>query len=240
MILLRSFVLICATVIAARADTLTSRGTALLAEGRIKEAVALLDKALKADPKNAAARANRATARYKLGDWDGAISDFEASTLPAKVKRTLSVSISDAHYRRALFLIDKGSAAAAAQDLYAAVKLDRKNALAYCELGTLAVNQGQADTAIGYLDRALSLDKDRPEAYASRAAARFALGRGAQALEDIDRAIFLQPQTALFFASRARIGESLGNRAQSLKDARRAVELDPALDHPLASILNKR
>ena len=79
--------------------------------------------------------------------------------------------MSDAYYRRARRLADAGADQAASDALYASVRLDRKNALAYDELGLLAARNGQQGTSLDYFDRALKLAPDLAPAYAHRAAA---------------------------------------------------------------------
>jgi tetratricopeptide (TPR) repeat protein len=182
---------------AAQADSLDARGIALLAQGKYREAAETLTLSIAADPKGARAFANRCTARYKLGDYQGAIDDFTAAVaLSPRLKASLSASMSDAHYRRALLLAEQGRGEEAASDLYAAVRLDRRNAAAYAELGYHAVRKKQYETALSYLDRAISLNGRLAPAYASRAVAGFALGRGGPAREDARRAVALDPALA--------------------------------------------
>jgi tetratricopeptide (TPR) repeat protein len=219
-------------------DDAASRGIALLTQGRYKEAAAAFDAALKRDPNDARALANRCTARYKLDDEDGAISDFEAAVkIKPGLKPALAPSMSDAYYRRARRLVAAGSDKAAADALYSSVRLDRKNAPAYTELGFLAVRNGQGETSLGYFDRALKLAPDFAPAYANRAAALMSLRREAEAFADMDRAIMLDSKNASYFASRARISAALGRRAQAGKDARRAAQLDPAKAEGLKDLL---
>lgn len=220
------FLLLSLSLCASAAKNDAARGIALVAEGKYKEAESLLSRAIAADPRNAGALANRCTARYKLKAFEGALSDFAAAVkLSPKVKAGLAASMSDAHYRRALSRADDGKDDLAVEDLYAAVRLDRKNALAYAELGYHAVRKGQHETALPYFDRAVELDSRLAPAFASRATARFALGRGQDALSDADQAILLDPRRADYFSIRARIDEALGRKPQAALDARRAAEL---------------
>jgi tetratricopeptide (TPR) repeat protein len=204
------------------------QGIVLLMRGQYHEAAAAFDAALRRNPKNARALANRCTARYKLGDMPGAIADFEAAVrLKPDLKPTLATSMSDAYYRRAKFWVAKDSDSTAAEFLYTSVRLNRRNASAYCELGFLAVRNRQYDIAVPYFDRALKINPNLAPAYASRAAALMALDHGSAAFSDMDRAILIEPENALYFATRARIAAAIGRHEQSVKDARRAMELDP-------------
>jgi tetratricopeptide (TPR) repeat protein len=225
--------------LASQGDDAGSRGIVLLAQGRYQDAAAAFDAAIKRRPGDARALANRCTARYKLGDDDGAIVDFQAAIrLKPGLKAALALSMSDAYYRRARRLAAAGSDEAAADALYASVRLDRKNALAYNELGLLAARNRQNETSLGYFDRALKLAPDLAPAYANRAAALLALDRGAEAFADMDRAILIEPENASYFASRARISAALGRRGQASKDARRAVQFDPAQAAGLKDLLS--
>jgi tetratricopeptide (TPR) repeat protein len=224
---------------ARKADDPASRGIVLLAQGRYKDAAAAFDLALKRRPDDARALANRCTARYKLGDHEGAITDFEAAVrLKPGLEAALAPSMSDAYYRRACRLIETGSDKGAADALYAAVRLDRKNARAYDKLGLLAERNQQSVTALDYFDRALKLDPDLAPAFADRAAALHDLHRGAEAFSDLDRAIMIDPKNASYFAARARISAGLGRREQAEKDARRAVRFDPDMAAGLKDILS--
>jgi len=221
------------------ADDADSRGIVLLAQGHYKEAAAAFDAAIRRDPNDARALANRCTARYKLGDAEGAISDFEAAIkLKPGLKPALAPAMSDAYYRRGRRLADAGSDADASEALYASVRLDRKNALAYNELGFLAARNQDAKTSLDYFDRALKLNPDLAPAYANRAAALLALHRETEAFADMDRAILLEPKNASHFASRARISAALGRRGQASKDAQRAVQFDPGLAASLKDLLS--
>lgn len=166
-----------------------ARGVELLARGRYAEARTLFDRALALDPADATALANRCTARYKLQDYDGAIADYQAAVaLRPKVKGPLALSVGDAYYRRSRSRLEAGKPDDALKDLYAAVRLDPRNAPALAGIGTLAVRQGDHATALPYLDRALKLRPDLLEGRLSRAAALRAMGRTAEALKDETRA----------------------------------------------------
>jgi tetratricopeptide (TPR) repeat protein len=237
-LILRYIAVLSAVLLLAAAPDEASRGVALLTQGRYQEAAAAFDAALQRRPDDANALANRCTARYKLGDHEGAIADFEAAVrLKPGLKAALAPSMSDAYYRRARRLADQGLDDQAADALYASVRLDRKNALAYNELGYLAVRNRQNETALGYCDRALKLDPDLSPAYANRAAAQLALRRPAEAFADLDRAILLDPKNGAFFALRARASAALRRRRQAGKDAQRAVELDAAQAAGLKDLL---
>jgi tetratricopeptide (TPR) repeat protein len=177
-----------------KTSALDRRGILLLTQGRWQQAADLFGQALALDPKDARAYANRCTARYKLGQYEAAIADFEAAIrLQPKLKASLAASMSDAYYRRARGRVEKGADTAATADLYQSVRLDRKNAAAYCELGFLAIRGGQYDIALPYLNRAILLAPNLAAAYANRASALTALAREAEARKDAARAVELDP-----------------------------------------------
>ncbi|MBI4678266.1 MAG: tetratricopeptide repeat protein [Elusimicrobia bacterium] len=205
---------------------LDAEGVALLLKNDYAGALKKFDQSLALNPKNARALANRATARYKLGDDDGAIADFKAATaLIPKLKAALAIQTSDAYYRRASRLAGLGDRAKATEDLYDSVRLNRKNAPAYAMIGESAVLNAEYRTALDYFDRAISLDRDLDAAYAGRARALLELGKARPALSDVDAAILLEPSQPVYFLLRARIDRALGLADQALKDERRAEEL---------------
>ena len=231
---------LCLAALPARAAEDPGLAAVLLLQGRYQDAVAVLDATLKRRPDDASALANRCTARYKLGDHEGALLDFEAAVkLKPDVKPALAPSMSDAYYRRGLRLVEGGADDKASEALYAAVRLDRKNALAYNELGYLALRNKQPQTSMDYFDRAIKIDPDLAPAYANRAAALLAQRRPEQAFTDLDKAILLSPKTGAFFALRARASAALGRNRQAAKDAARAVTLDPKQAEAVKEFLPK-
>jgi tetratricopeptide (TPR) repeat protein len=210
-----------------KTQDLDAAGIVLLLKGDYPGALEKFDASLARDPKNARALANRCTARYKLGDDDGALADFDAAVLlKPGLKKELAGQASDARYRRALKRAAAGDRAKAAADLYAAVKLDRRNAAAYAKIGELALRDRDPGTALGYFDRALKISKDFDPALAGRAEALLALGKAPSALADADAAILLRPSEPGYFALRGRIQRALGRPGQAEKDERRASALE--------------
>ncbi len=214
---------------APKPDDPTAHGVALLVKGDPAAAAALFDKVLARDPQNVQALANRATARYRLKKFDGAIADFEsAAKFKPELKRHMGASMSDAYFQRAISALGSGRKNDALRDLYAAARLDRKNPLPYDTLGDLALESGQPDTALGHFDRAVKLAPEFAGARAGRARALLLLQSPAGALAEADAAVQLDPSHAPHWRLRARIARALGRIAPAERDERRAAELERA------------
>ncbi|MBI5881871.1 MAG: tetratricopeptide repeat protein [Elusimicrobia bacterium] len=226
MVLSAALILVPVSSRGAAPSGLDAEGIALLLQGDYAGALKKFDASIARHPKNAQALANRCTARYKLGDMDGSIADFKSAVaLKRTLKGEISAQISDAYYRRALWLAEKGERAKAALDLYDSVRLNRRNPRAYAKIGELAILNAEFRTAVDYFDRALKLDKNLDAALAGRARALLELGKTRQALADVDTAILLRPSEAAYFELRAEAHKTLGRADQAAKDERWAHEL---------------
>lgn len=162
-------------------------GLALMMQGRFKEAITSLDKAVSLEPENGGFRNNRGVARMELADYKGAAEDFEAAELSQNPDDRLSASINRgrllqragdyagaevefstalardpksfaASLGRGVARESKGDLDGAAEDYLVCVKLDPMNAEANLRLGACLVSMKKADLGRRYLQRAVDLD----------------------------------------------------------------------------------
>ena len=162
-------------------------GLALMMQGRFKEAMTSLDKAVSLEPENGGYRNNRGVARMELGDFKGAAEDFEAAELSQNPDDRLSASINRGRLRqragdfagaeiefstalardpksfaaslgRGVARESKGDLDGAAEDYLVCVKIDPMNAEANLRLGACLVSLKKADLGRRYLQRAVDLD----------------------------------------------------------------------------------
>ncbi len=159
-------------------------GVELAGQGRIQEAIAEYDEAIRLQPESFGAYNNRAVAYDSLGQSERAIQDYaEAIRLDPEEFVT--------YYNRSLIYRDLGLLQQAIEDLDEAIRLNPQYPDAYFYRGLTYRDLGQFRQAIEDLDEAIRLDPRDPDGYASRALAYTGLGEDAQAQEDFDRAVEL-------------------------------------------------
>lgn len=195
------------------ADELRRRA-ALYARLRLwGRAVADCDAALAADPKSAAALAERAHALLMKGDVDRAVADCDAAL-------KIEPKSAAAHVHRAAAFSRKGDQGRAVADCEAALTLDPKSAAAYAARGTAFRLKGDLDRALADLDEAVWLDPNLAPAYHARGLLRAAKGEHEKAAADLARAASLDPNDPSAWRA---LAESLRKKGDEA-GARRADE----------------
>ncbi len=169
----------------------------LMHRGRLAEALVEFDRAIARDPRIRTIHAGRALARYRLGDFAGAIAGFSEAL-------ALYPAIQTEADRR--------------WNLEQAVAHDNRGA-AYARLGRL-------EEALRDFQRAQELGPDRAQSVVNHATALDQLAREEEALADLDRAIERFPGYAPAFALRGQIRKRRGHYALARPDLDRALELD--------------
>ena len=177
-----------------------NRGFAYGKKGDYDQAIADYDKALKLDPKYAAAYRNRGDAYEKKKDYDRAIADYDRAI---------------ADYDRAIADYDR------------AIRLKPKEAAAYKVRGDAYEKKGDYDQAIKDYDKALDLNPKYVAAYNNRGYAydnRGDEGDYDRAIADYDKALELKPKNAVAYNNR---GYAYRNRGYTYE---RKADYDQAID----------
>ncbi|HBA87253.1 MAG TPA: tetratricopeptide repeat-containing protein [Geobacter sp.] len=162
---------------------------ALIAEGRVDEAIEELKLARKLEPDNADTLRNLGAAYEKKGGVDQAIEQYGVAL------RT-NPNNKYAHYNLGVAYNKKGLADLAVAEFLIAVKLDPTYAEAHNNLGVTYGNKGMFDQAIREFELAVSLDPGSADAHHNLG---FALGKSGQAekaLGELRQAAALQPGNA--------------------------------------------
>ena len=168
-------------------EVLDGLGVSMVMQGRYKDALVPLDKALAIAPSNGSYRNNRGVARMELGQYPGAEEDFAAAEASQNPDDRLSATINlgrlrqrQANYAaaqeqfsiaiardpksyaafigRAVARESAGNLEGAAEDYLNAVKLDPQSAEANLRLGMVLVSLHKPDLGKRYLQRAVDLD----------------------------------------------------------------------------------
>jgi tetratricopeptide (TPR) repeat protein len=162
----------------------------------------------------------RAVARYYLGDFDAAITDYDRAL---RIKPTLAEAYSgrgaartakgdpdgalldfqralaiddklvEVYNNRGYILLDKKDFPGAIEDFNRAIELKPTVALAHQGRGLGFMKQGHFDLAVRDFTRAIELNPAIPEAYANRGLALMVLGREREANADLQKSLELNP-----------------------------------------------
>jgi tetratricopeptide (TPR) repeat protein len=173
------------------------------------------------DRLTAAAYANRALARYRKGDWEGAIVDCDRAL-------AINPGLDEAHSNRGAIHWAMGDLDSALADLDQAIRINSHSAQAFDNRGNVRSLKGDAVSALADFDQAVSLSSERPEFYCDRGQARIRLRNVEGALADFERAIQLNPRLALVYYCRGTFWYANHDLNRAMVDFNRAIELDSA------------
>ncbi len=219
-------------------------GNALLAEGRIEEALAAFRQALELKPDYAEAHNNYGMALAKKGESEEALREFkEALRLKPKLARAhnnlgialgkrgqlieseaefrealrLDPSFADAHYNLGLALDEAGDLAGAEREYRSALRSDPYHARARSALGSLLLRLGKLREAGEEFHAALGLDPTVAEAHVGLGNLYDLQGRFSEAEVEFRMAIRLNPG----------LPDAHFNLGNSLLSQGRPVEAEP-------------
>jgi tetratricopeptide (TPR) repeat protein len=168
------------------AITYYNAGTALLDEGRTRDAIALLERAQRADPGFPETYNNLGRAWLALGDVAAARTALERGVALAPDHAVLQLNLAAATLRG-------GDADRARAELARAIALDPLLAAAYEPLAELELRSGDAAGAIAHLQRAVELEPDSASAHADLGLVWLVTGHAREAADALHAALRLDP-----------------------------------------------
>lgn len=132
----------------------------------------------------------RAKSKFEVGDYKGAVTDWDAyiDGMPAEEEALIS---------RAAAKINKNDNSGAISDLDQAIKINSKNPVSYCYRGVAKGGNKQYVAALEDLDYSIKLKFDYPAAYVNRAAIKMASKDKRGACEDLGKADGLGDEMAV-------------------------------------------
>jgi len=158
-------------------------------QGDFDLAVAYDSYAIRLNPKDARAYANRGLAYSAKGDDDKAIADYSRAI-------RLDPTRPEPYYDRGNAYGRRGDAAKAIADFTEAIRLDPNDARAYNNRGQAYSNRGEDALALADFDQAIRLDPKHAKSYYNRGDVRASQGDYGPAIADFKRAIQLDPNDA--------------------------------------------
>lgn len=229
-------------------ESLGWEGVVLRRMGRREEALAVLQKAVRAGPECAWVHAIFGEVLREMG---GRRRGY------AQIQKTIQLDAESSYGRhfltgretrfeawayacRAGSLRAKGDFESARRDLIKSLDLDAGCGWAWGWLGELYLRMGRHAEAQEALNRAVALFAEWPEAFAWRGETNRLLGRDEQAMADLNHAVALGYKQYDVYLSRGSLKLSLGDGRAHLKDLKEAVRAAPAIFKGKASELEDK
>ena len=158
--------------------------------------------------------------KYGLGDYKGAIADFNSAI-------RLKPDLANAYNNRGNAKQMLGQHFAAIADYDSAIRLKPDYATAHNNRGIAKGELGQHFAAIADYDSAIRLNPDDAEAYLNRGNAKSDLGQHFAAIADYDSAIRLKPDDAAAYYNRGVAKSELGQHFAAIADYDSAIRINP-------------
>ena len=197
------------------------RGTAYHALGDVKNALRDYDTAIKGNPWNVIAFADRGILLSKYyNQFNLAAADFDQALKLAPDNVQLLILRGDTYAIQNKF-------DAALADLDRAATLEPRNPAVYTHRASAQSRKGATDAALKDYDKALAIDPDNFDALLSRAALYAESGDGKSALADADRAMVARPGNASALYNRGYANFVQRRYEEAIKDYSAAIEAVP-------------
>ena len=163
-----------------------TRGNALLAAGKDREAVEQFTLAVKFNPEDEDLYYNLALAQAKTGDIEGAKRNYEKAL-------GIYPDYVEAHINLGNLLVNEGKFEEAVSHFSKAIEQNPGNASAHNNLGNAYARQKKFAQSLVHFQTAVHLQADYPEAQFNLGNAYLLLGRIDEAIEEFNRLLQLHP-----------------------------------------------
>jgi Tfp pilus assembly protein PilF len=164
-----------------------TRGNALLAEGKAREAAVEFQLAAKYNPDDEDVFYNLGLAQARVGDKEGAKRSYEKSL-------ELYPDYVEAHNNLGNILVSEGKYPEAIEHFEAALKNDDQHASAHNNLGTALARQKKFASSLAHFQTAVQLQPDYPQAQFNLANALLSLGDIDEAITEYNKLLRVHPE----------------------------------------------
>ncbi len=178
-------------------------------------------RALELNPRDLAARMDRAILAADRGDHAAAIEDYSRI-----IERAPDSAA--AYVNRGRAYSAAGNLEAAFADMRRGGESDPRSPDAWHNLGLVRSKTGDLKGAVGDYTRAIEIDPQMCDYFVSRGVARQELGEYDEALADADRAVEIDPRDSNAYNNRGAVRLLREDVQGAREDIDRAIELDPA------------
>ena len=192
---------------------------------------------VESDPDDVRAYNDQGGDKYKSGDYEGAIADFDEAIKSdldnADIRESRGVLLKMKRKRfsaeQIIKALKSSQAGTKVADICRELDIDEQTfyrwRVRYRGMEVAEVKHMRA--AILWYNQAIKLNPDDAEAYYDRGVAKYELKDYAGAIADCDEAIKLKPDSALVYHARGCFKEKLEDYEQALADFNEAIKLDP-------------
>jgi tetratricopeptide (TPR) repeat protein len=184
------------------------------------EAVRDCNTVLVLDSEYWAAYVMRGAARYRLGELELALADFDEAVRHDAVK-------TEAYYHRSWIYSDRGEIRQAIEDLTRCLSLKPTLAEAWAQRGHLWYELDESVKSLDDLNEAIRLNPRDVTSLNRRSAVHMRLLHFDEAIRDCNSSLVLEPKSALAYANRGYLWLRKKDFKQARADFDRAVALDP-------------
>ena len=161
---------------------------------------------------------NRGSVKSKLGEYAGAVLDYDEAI-------RLKPDYADAYNNRGNAKIQLKQTNEALADFNEAIRIKPDYADAYNNRGGVKIYLKQPDEALADFNEAIRTKPDYAKAYNNRGGAKIHLKQSNEALTDLNEAIRIKPDYAEVYANRGEAKVSLGISDAAKSDFQTALEL---------------
>lgn len=197
-----------------------AKGLDYLSKGMADAAIAEFTKALKINPRDAAAYNARGATYHFKKQYDDAIADFNAAL-------AIDAKHSHAHNNRAEAYKEKGQYDLAIADYSRALQINPMNAKAYKNRAETYVRKGQYNSAIADYTKLLEIDPKDATAYTNRGVIYYLRQQFDSAIADHTRALEISPKDATVYNNRGVAYHAKQQYDRAIVDYVKALEIDP-------------
>ncbi|HBL58181.1 MAG TPA: hypothetical protein DDZ80_06520 [Cyanobacteria bacterium UBA8803] len=229
-------------------------GNALQGQGRMDEAIGVLQRAIELDPQNALAFSNLGGALANQGQLEEAklilnraiqlnakddmaynnlgavlIGQGQWQQAEAALQRAIELNPQNtkAYFNLGILLSEQNRLAEAQAILQRGINLEPNEAKIYSHLGTVLIRLGQLDEGMAAIQRAIALDPNNPKTYFSLGLALSYQNRIEESLSAYKKAIDLNPNYAAAYNNLGSVLERQGRWEESRQAYQKAVEINP-------------
>jgi tetratricopeptide (TPR) repeat protein len=160
----------------------------------------------------------QAEAKYKKGDKEGAIADYDQAI-------RLDPTSAENYSNRGFIRNELGYKMGAIADYDQAIRINPKSATAYNNRGNIRYELGDEQGVMADYDQAIQIDPKSAIAYNSRGFLRKRLGDKQGAMADLDQAIRLDPKYAAAYNNRGNVRYQIGDKQGAILDIQKAADL---------------
>lgn len=196
-------------------------GRELAESGRIDEAIAEYNAALRIKPAYATARTNLGVALAKRGKSADAVASYNEAL---RIKPDLP----ETHSNLGAALAAQGKLAEAIDEYRTAIRLNPNLADAHANLGLALVGSGRVDEGIGEYATALRLKPDFVEVHNNYGYALASQGRLEDAIPHFKEAIRLKPDFVLAHVNLAMTLANAERKPEAIREFKEVLRIDPS------------